>query len=76
MIKIPFKVSFDPEADSMYVKIKDGKYEFSEEKWDIILDYNKNNELIWIEILNASKNESIIKDLLFSRKLKNELHIN
>jgi len=76
MIKIPFKVSFDPEADSMYVKIKDGKYEFSEEKWDIILDYNKNNELIWIEILNASKNESIIKDLLFSWKLKNELHIN
>jgi len=71
-----FKINFDPETDSAYIKIKNGQYEFSEEKWDLILDYDKNNELIWVEILNASKNEKIIKDLLFSWKLQNEFHIN
>ena len=76
MIKIPFKISFDPQSDSMYVKIKDGKYNYSNEKDDLVLDYDKNGDLLWIEILDISKNEDALKNLIYSWKIKDEIYIN
>ena len=76
MIKIPFKISFDPQSDSVYVKIKDGEYDYSNEKDNLVLDYDKNGNLLWIEILDISKNEDILKSLIYSWKIKNEIYIN
>jgi len=76
MIKIPFKIDFDPQADSMYVKIKDWEYSISREKDNLVFDYDKDNNLLWIEILNVSDNEKIIKDLIYSWKINNEVYIN
>jgi len=76
MIKILFKMSFDPQSDSMYVKIKDGKYNYSNEKDNLVLDYDKNGDLLWIEILDISKNEDALKNLIYSWKIKDEIYIN
>ena len=75
MIKIPFKISFDPQSDSMYVKIKDGKYDYSNEKDNLVLDYDKNGNLLWIEILDISKKD-VLKSLIYSWKIKDEIYIN
>jgi len=63
-------MNFDPQADSLYIKLKEWEYDNSEEKNNIILDYDKNDELLWIEILNTSENEDIIKSLIYSWKIK------
>ena len=46
------EIRYDKEADAMYIKIKDGKYDISEELSDnIILDKDKSGKIIGIEIL-------------------------
>ena len=51
-----FRISYDPEADVMYVKIREWKYIESDEVDDgIILDYWEKGEILGIEILDASK---------------------
>ncbi len=49
------KISYDEEADALYIKFRDGEYVESDEVQDgIILDYDGGRNLIAIEILNAS----------------------
>lgn len=49
------KVSYDEEADALYIKLRDGDYDESDEVQEgIILDYDAEGNLIAIEILNAS----------------------
>ncbi|MFP4558702.1 MAG: DUF2283 domain-containing protein [Archaeoglobaceae archaeon] len=49
------KVSYDEEADALYIKLRDGDYDESDEVQDgIILDYDGGGNLLAIEILNAS----------------------
>ncbi len=68
------KISYDPEADAMYVKISEGNYVESDEiKKDIIVDYDENWKVIWIEILNASKKD--IFKYLFWWELENVINI-
>ncbi|RLE81578.1 MAG: DUF2283 domain-containing protein [Thermoprotei archaeon] len=50
------RISYDPEADALYIKLKDDKVLKSEEaKEGVIVDLNKQGEIIGIEILNFSK---------------------
>lgn len=49
------KVSYDEEADALYIKLRDGDYDESDEVQEgIILDYDGEGNLLAIEILNAS----------------------
>jgi uncharacterized protein YuzE len=50
------EIRYDPEADAMYIKFRAGEYEISEEiREGIIVDFDENNEIIGIEILDAKK---------------------
>lgn len=49
------KVTYDREADAMYIKFREAKVEKSSDVADgIVLDYGVNGELIGIEVLHAS----------------------
>jgi len=50
------KVTIDPEADALYMRLSDTRIHDSEEvKPGIILDYDEQNNLIGIEILRVSE---------------------
>jgi uncharacterized protein YuzE len=50
------KVTIDPEADALYMRLSDTKIKDTEEvKPGIILDYDDDNNLVGIEILRISK---------------------
>jgi len=50
------KVTIDPEADALYMRLSDNRIHDSEEvKPGIILDYDENDNLIGIEILRVSE---------------------
>ena len=51
------KISYDNETDSIYVKFMDDTITESEEvKKDVIVDYNNNDEIVSIEVLNVKTN--------------------
>jgi len=55
-VTMELRISYDPEADALYIKLKDDKVLKSEEaKEGVIVDLNKQGEIIGIEILNFSK---------------------
>ncbi len=50
------KVRYDRETDILYIKLSDSiVIESDESKKGIILDFSEDNQLVGIEILNASK---------------------
>lgn len=50
------KISYDPDTDAIYIVFRKGDYKISKEiEKDIIFDYSKNNEIVAMEILNASR---------------------
>ena len=50
------KVKYDKEVDVLCIKFSDEKIaESDEDKPGIIIDYSENNNVVGIEILNASK---------------------
>jgi len=50
------KVKYDKETDILYIRLNEGiVFESDESKPGIILDYSSDNQLIAIEILEASK---------------------
>ncbi len=52
--QLKMEIRYDPEADAMYIKFRAEHYEISEEvREEIIIDFDKNNEIIGIEILDA-----------------------
>lgn len=61
------KISYDKDADAMYIKVDKGKYEVSEEiENGIILDFDKEGKILGVEILNVKnrlRNE-ILKKLV------------
>ncbi|MDJ0270639.1 MAG: DUF2283 domain-containing protein [Aigarchaeota archaeon] len=70
------KVTYDPEADIIYVALRDGEvYDSREENEDIRLEYDKEGQLIGIEIMNARANliAAIAKEI--SREINNNLQI-
>ncbi len=51
------KIKFDKEVDVMYIRFSDDEIaETDEQKPGIIIDYNVKQEIVAIEVLNASKN--------------------
>ena len=49
-------MDYDPDTDILYIKLKDGDYyESISPHHQIILDLSRKNELLGIEIWNASK---------------------
>jgi len=70
------RVTYDPEADILYIFLKEGEvYDSREENEDIRLEYDKKGQLIGIEIMNAKTNiiTTIAKEI--SREIVNELEI-
>ena len=50
------KIKYDREVDIMYIQFSDNKVQESDEdKPGIIIDYDNDNNIVSIEILNASK---------------------
>ncbi len=57
------KIDFDKDADAVYIYVKDRIEEGEVDKTvsvngDIVLDFDKEDKLLGIEVLNASKNVS------------------
>ena len=60
------KVNYDPKADALYIRLRSGKIDESDEIGEgVIVDYDSSGKPIGIEFLNAAR-------LLGGRK---ELHI-
>ena len=52
-------IKFDKEADAIYLKLSDAEVAVSdEEKPGIIIDYDKDGNIVGIELLNASEKTS------------------
>jgi uncharacterized protein YuzE len=50
------KIKFDKEADAIYVRFSDAEVaESDEDKPGIIIDYDKDGNIVGIELLEASK---------------------
>ena len=55
------KIKYDAEIDAIYVIMSDDKIVESEERSkDVIVDYNKNDEVVAIEVLNVKDNNHTI----------------
>lgn len=46
---------YDPEADALSIRWGDAEYEESDEVDGVILDYDKDGNVIGVEVLDASK---------------------
>ena len=54
-------ISYDNQADAMYIKLKEGAFGSNEEVSDgVILDLSDKNELLGIEILDASTRFNLV----------------
>ena len=50
------KMRYDSEVDALYIRILDEKaFESEEVSEGIVVDYTKDNKVIGVEVLNASK---------------------
>ena len=48
-------LDYDPEGDSLFIRVKPDTYGFSKREGNLIIDYGVNSEVIGFEVLNASK---------------------
>lgn len=49
------KVDCDKENDIIYIRFSGEEYAYSEEKGDIVVDYDENGKVVAIEVFGASK---------------------
>lgn len=62
------KVYFDRESDALYIRLDDSRIVESEEvKPGVVLDFNEQNQVVGVEILDAGKRvpESSLKQMHF-----------
>jgi uncharacterized protein YuzE len=62
------RVHFDEKTDAIYFRLDDSKIIESEEvKPGVILDFNKHNQVVGVEILNVKKRvpEASLKEMKF-----------
>lgn len=60
-----YRIEYDPVADVAYVKIKEGKtVDSTELNKDIIVDFNEKGEIIGLEILNFSRSNINLNEIL------------
>lgn len=48
-------IDYDPEGDSLFIRVKNDTYSHSKREGQLITDFNCDNEVIGFEILHASK---------------------
>ena len=75
------KIEYDKEIDAKYVRIKDGKISYTKAQKDwLIFDYNENNEVLGVEILDVSKHQIAIsvidQELVSCSEIKSNSLIN
>ncbi len=66
------RVEYDEKADAMYVWVRRGKHDVSEELAEnVILDLDKKGRIIGIEVLDASKNlgKELVNRILLTEKV-------
>jgi uncharacterized protein YuzE len=61
------KIKYDPEADAIYIKLKNDKIDHTKElDANTIIDYNLKNEVVGVELLFVKENNpGILKNLSF-----------
>lgn len=60
-----YVIRYDPEADALYIKIRDGEVADSEEISDgIIIDYDEGGNIIGIEVVEFSKKKINLNELV------------
>jgi len=65
------KYEYDPESDALMLIFRDEKPEFGEQSGPVINHYNEDEELVEIEILDASKTIlDLLEPILSSKKKK------
>lgn len=53
------KIKYDKEADALYIRFKTGKaYKTSEKEGNVLIDFDKKNNAIGIEVLHFAKSFS------------------
>jgi len=58
-------VKYDPLADALYIRVRDGNIVDSiEVRENLVVDFDKNGEVIGIEVINFSKSKIDIGELL------------
>ena len=64
-VPVEFHVKYDKSVDALYIRLRDGRIVESDEVTPgIIVDFNENNEVIGIEILQVSKRKLDLLKLL------------
>ena len=55
------QITYDPEADILNLRLKDDKVVDSEylENENVVIDYNENDEIVALEIMDWSKRSSL-----------------
>jgi uncharacterized protein YuzE len=48
-------IDYDPVGDSLFIRVKNDTYAYSEHEDNLITDYNCQGEVIGFEVLSASK---------------------
>jgi uncharacterized protein YuzE len=60
-----YRVRYDPLADALYIRVRDSDIVDSiEVRENLIVDFDKNGEVIGIEVINFSKSKIDIGELL------------
>ena len=59
------KIKYDPDADAMYIKVRKGKFDHNKKvDEDVILDCDKNGNILGIELLFvAENNPNLLEDI-------------
>ena len=66
------RVEYDQKADAMYIWLRKGKYDISEELAEnVVIDLDKNGRIIGIEVLDASKRmgKELVSKILSTEKI-------
>jgi uncharacterized protein YuzE len=58
------KIKYDPDADAMYITLREGKFHHNKEiDENMIIDYDKDNNMLGIELLFVKeRNPSLLKE--------------
>lgn len=60
-----YVVSYDPVADAVYIRIREGRVAESDEVAEgVIVDYDENGNIVGIEILEFSKRRVDLNELI------------
>ena len=62
------KYRYKPETDALYIRIAEGKLDHAEQRGNIVLHYSKEDKLLELEILDASKETATLIQSMLKAK--------